>query len=159
MQCVSNCAGYPTTVIPGNTVVPYTGNQTDSGMIKFTVRPGEGQEIKLTAITYNTNYNFGDTTGAGTTIPGIGVYGENINNQTVTAQYRFKSPETTLVRFKDRRLLESDECSARPSKFLMSKMASIFSGPPGTSTNYLLNTAGTKVNNTSRFDTGPFLRR
>ena len=43
LQCVSNCAGYPTTVVPGSSVVPYTGNQAESGMVKMTARPGEGQ--------------------------------------------------------------------------------------------------------------------
>ena len=157
LQCVSNCAGYPTTVVPGSSVVPYTGNQAESGIVKMTARPGEGQEIKLTAITYNTSYDFGDTTGAGTTVPGIGVYGENISNQTVTAQYRFKSPETTLFDLKTD--VYWNQTDARETVKIPYVQDGIdFSGPPGTSTNYLLNTTGTRVNNTSRFDTGPFLQ-
>ena len=157
LQCVSNCAGYPTTVVPGSSVVPYTGNQAKSGIVKMTARPGEGQEIKLTAITYNTSYDFGDTTGAGTTVPGIGVYGENISNQTVTAQYRFKSPETTLFDLKTD--VYWNQTDARETVKIPYVQDGIdFSGPPGTSTNYLLNTTGTRVNNTSRFDTGPFLQ-
>ena len=154
-QCVSNCAGYPSTVIPGSSVVPYSGNQADSGIIKLTVRPGEGQEIKLTAITYNTSYQFGDTTGAGTTIPGIGVYNENIANQTVAAQYRFKSPETTLFDLKtDVYWNQTDARETVQIPYIQSGID--FSGPPGTTTNYLLNTTGFRTNNTSRFDTGPF---
>ena len=157
LQCVSNCAGYPTTVVPGSSVVPYTGNQAESGMVKMTARPGEGQEIKLTAITYNTSYDFGDTTGAGTTVPGIGVYGENISNQTVTAQYRFKSPETTLFDLKTD--VYWNQTDARETVKIPYVQDGIdFSGPPGTSTNYLLNTTGFRTNNTSRFDTGPFLQ-
>ncbi len=157
LQCVSNCAGYPTTVVPGSSVVPYTGNQAESGMVKMTARPGEGQEIKLTAITYNTSYDFGDTTGAGTTVPGIGVYGENISNQTVTARYRFKSPETTLFDLKTD--VYWNQTDARETVKIPYVQDGIdFSGPPGTSTNYLLNTTGFRTNNTSRFDTGPFLQ-
>lgn len=123
----------------------------------MTARPGEGQEIKLTAITYNTSYDFGDTTGSGTTVPGIGVYGENISNQTVTAQYRFKSPETTLFDLKtDVYWNQTDARETVKIPYIQDGID--FSGPPGTSTNYLLNTTGTRVNNTSRFDTGPFLQ-
>lgn len=156
-QCAANCAGYPLTVIPGSSGVPNTGNQTEFGMVKLTARPGDGQQIKLTAITYNTSYDFGGTTGAGTTIPGIGVYGENINNQTVTAQYTFKSPETTLFDLKtDVYWNQTDAQETVKVPYIQDGID--FSGPPGTSTNYLLNTAGTRVNNTSRFDTGPFLQ-
>jgi len=153
-QCVANCAGYPLTVVPGNAIVPYTGNQTESGLAKVTVRPGDGQEIKFSAITYNTNYDFGDTNGAGTTIPGIGVYGENIRNQTVTGQYTFKSPETTLVDFNSN--VYWNQTDARETVKIPYVQDGIdFSGPPGTTSSFLLNTAGVSANNTSRFDTGP----
>jgi hemoglobin/transferrin/lactoferrin receptor protein len=39
-QCVSSCAGWSTTTIPGNTSVPNTGDQAESGMAKVTLRPG-----------------------------------------------------------------------------------------------------------------------
>lgn len=154
LQCVTNCAGYPSTVIPGDAVVPYTGNQIESGLAKLTFRPGEGQQIKLTAITYNTNYDFGDTTGAGTTIPGIGVYGENIKNQTVTGQYTLKSPETPLLDFKtDVYWNQTDVTETVKVPYVQAGID--FSGPPGTTSGFLLNTLGFKINNTSRFDTGP----
>jgi hemoglobin/transferrin/lactoferrin receptor protein len=125
-----------------------------------TLRPGEGQQIKLTAVTYNTNYNFGDTTGAGTTIPGIGVYSENIKNQTVNGQYTFKSPESALVDFNsnvywNQTLVSETVQVPYVTPNPIPPPASIdFSGPPGTTSTYMLNTTGFNANNTSRFDTG-----
>jgi hemoglobin/transferrin/lactoferrin receptor protein len=154
-QCVASCAGYPLTVVNGNSVIPYTGNQTESGLAKVTLRPGEGQEIKFSAITYNTNYDFGDTNGAGTTIPGVGVYAENIKNQTVTGQYTFKSPETPLVDFKSSVFWNQTDAT-ETVKIPYVQDGIDFSGPPGTTSSFLLNTVGFKVNNTSRYDTGQF---
>jgi hemoglobin/transferrin/lactoferrin receptor protein len=160
LQCDSSCAGWPTTTIPGNTSVPNTGDQTESGLAKLTLRPSDGQQIKLTAITYNTDYNFGDTTGAGTTIPGIGVYGENIKNQTVTAQYTYARPDTPLIAFQGNlywnqtvvhETVEIPYVVPNPAP----PPATIdFTGPPGTTNSFMLNTSGFNVNNTSRFDTG-----
>ena len=75
-------------------VVPNTGSQIESGLVKLATRPAEGQEFKLVAITYNTNYDFGQTSGS------EGVYATNVQNQTVTGQYTIKSPETPLVDFR-----------------------------------------------------------
>ncbi len=155
LQCTASCAGWPTTTIPGNTSVPNTGDQTESGLVKLTMRPGEGQQIKLTAVTYNTDYNFGDTTGAGATIPGIGVFGENIKNQTVNGQYTFKSPESSLVDFNSN--VYWNQTLVHETVQVPYVQGGIdFSGPPGTMSNYMLNTSGFNANNTSRFDFGGF---
>jgi hemoglobin/transferrin/lactoferrin receptor protein len=165
LQCVANCAGppgYPTTTVPGNSSVPNTGNQTESGMAKLTFRPGEGQQIKFTAITYNTDYNFGDTTGVGATIPGIGVYNENVKNQTVNAQYTFKSPESSLVDLNSNvywnqtHVRETVQVPYVDPNGGGPGVPVDFSGPPGTTSNYMLDTTGFNANNTSRFDTGPW---
>lgn len=161
LQCVANCASppaYPTTVVPGNASIPNTGNQAESAMLKLTLRPGEGQQIKFTAITYNTNYDFGDTTGAGATIPGIGIYSENVRNQTVNAQYTFKSPESSLVDLNSNlywnqtRVRETVQVPYVDPNGGGPGVPIDFSGPPGTQSNYMLNTSGFNVNNTSRFD-------
>jgi hemoglobin/transferrin/lactoferrin receptor protein len=161
LQCVANCASpppYPVTVIPGDTSVPYSGNQTESGMVKLTMRPGVGQQIKFSAVTYNSNYDFGDTTGAGTTIPGIGVYRENVKNQTVNAQYTFKSPESSLVDLNSN--VYWNQTLARETVAIPYVDPAgcgpgcpvDFSGPPGTTSTFMLNTTGLNANNTSRFD-------
>lgn len=161
LQCSANCSvppAYPTTTIPGNSSVANTGDQAESGMMKLTLRPGEGQQIKLTAITYNNNYDFGDTTGVGTTIPGIGVYNENVKNQTANVQYTFKSPESSLVD------LNSNVYWNQTAVVETVKVPYVdpngggpgipldFSGPAGTQNTYQLNTSGFNLNNTSRFD-------
>jgi outer membrane receptor protein involved in Fe transport len=53
-------------------VVLNTGSEIESGMVKLTVRPGTDQQIKLGAIIYNSDYDFGGTTDAGGTILGAG---------------------------------------------------------------------------------------
>jgi hemoglobin/transferrin/lactoferrin receptor protein len=141
-------------------IVPNSGSEAESGMVKLTMRPGEGQQIKLGAITYNTDYDFGGTTGAGGTIPGAGVYATNIKNQTATAQYSYASPDTPLVNFQGnfywnqtiaRQTVKSpyvviDGCGSGCNVD--------FSGPAGTTSSFMLNTAGVELHNTSRFDTG-----
>jgi hemoglobin/transferrin/lactoferrin receptor protein len=158
LQCAASCAGWPTTTIPGNTSVPNTGDQAESGLAKVTLRPGEGQQIKLTAITYNNNYDFGDTTGAGATIPGIGIYAENVKNQTLDAQYTLKSPETSLVDFSSNvywnqtQVRETVQVPYVDPNGGGPGVPVDFSGPPGTMNNYLFNTSGFNLHNTSRFD-------
>src|SRR5262249_22482282 len=137
-------------------VVPNTGSEAESGMVKLTARPGEGQQLKLSAVTYNTDYDFGGTTGAGGTIPGAGVYGTNIKNQPATAQYAFKSPDTPLVDLQSN--LYWNQTIARQtvkSPYIITGGCGPgcnvdFSGPPGTMSSFMLNTAGFEAHNTSR---------
>ena len=130
-------------------VVGNTANTTESGMVKLTDRPGEGQEIKLTAITYNTNYNFGDTTGE------EGVYATNVKNQTVTAQYSLKPADVPLLDLQTN--VYWNQTLARQTVTVPYVIDGIdFTGPPGTTSSFMVNTTGFDIHNTSRFDTGPF---
>ena len=130
-------------------VVPNTGSQIESGLVKLTTRPGDGQEIKVTGITYNTDYNFGQTTGS------EGVYATNVQNQTVNVAYNNKSPETPLLDFHSNAFW--NQTYVKQTVTIPFVAGGIdFTGPPGTASSFLLNTGGFNVNNTSRFDTGPF---
>lgn len=134
-------------------VVQNTGSQLESGIVKLTARPSDGQEIKLTGITYNTNYNFGQTTGE------EGIYATNAQNQTVNLAYNVKSPETPLLDFHSNAYW--NQTSVRQTVTVpfiagCGPGCSIdFTGPPGTVSSFMLNTDGFNLNNTSRFDTGP----
>ena len=135
-------------------VVPNTGSQTESGLVKLATRPAEGQELKLGAITYNTNYDFGQTSGS------EGVYGTNVQNQTVTGQYTIKSPETPLVDFRTNAYWNQTfarQTVKTPFIVGCGPGCSIdFTGPVGTTSSFMLNTGGFDAFNTSRFDAGPF---
>ncbi len=157
LQCVASCAGYPTTTLLSNAVVPYTWNETESGMVKVTGRPGDGQQIKFSAVTYNSNYDFGQTNGFGTTIPGIGVFSENIKNQTVTGEYTLKAPETPLIDFKSNvywnQTIAIETVKIPYLTGCGPGCVLDVSGPPGSVSSFMLNTAGFNANNTSRFET------
>lgn len=132
----------------GNTI-QNTGSELESGMVKLTTRPSEGQEIKLSAITYNTDYNFGQTTGE------EGIYATAVQNQTVTAAYNLKSPETSLLDFHSNAYWNQTYVKQTVTVPFVEQGID-FTGPPGTTSSFLLNTGGFNINNTSRFDTGPF---
>ena len=121
-------------------VVPNTGSQTESGLVKLATRPAEGQELKLGAITYNTNYDFGQTSGS------EGVYGTNVQNQTVTGQYTIKSPETPLVDFRTNAYWNQTfarQTVKTPFIVGCGPGCSIdFTGPVGTTSSFMLNTGG-----------------
>lgn len=130
-------------------IVPNTGYETESGMVKLTARPDDGQQIKLEAITYNNDYNFGQTTGE------EGVYATSVQNQTVDAQYSFKRPDTPLIDFQSNAYW--NQTFARQTVTIPYEADGIdFTGPVGTTSSFLLNTAGFDAHNSSRFDTGPF---
>jgi hemoglobin/transferrin/lactoferrin receptor protein len=135
-------------------VVPNTGSQLESGLVKIATRPAEGQEIKLSAITYNTNYDFGQTSGS------EGVYATNVQNQTVTGQYTLKSPETPLVDFHtDSYWNQTFARQTVKTPFIVGCGPGCnidFTGPVGTTSSFMLNTGGFDAFNTSRFDAGPF---
>lgn len=129
--------------------VPNTGGEAESGMVKLTARPGNGQEVKISAVTYNTDYDFGQTSGQ------EGQYATSVQNQTVTAAYNVKSPETTLLDFHSNAYWNQTYVKQTvTTPFIVSGID--FTGPVGTTSSFLLNTGGFNVNNTSRFDTGPF---
>ena len=137
-------------------VVPNTGSETESGLVKLTTRPGEGQELKFGAITYNTNYDFGQTNGE------EGVYATDVKNQTVTGQYSLKSPDTPLLDFRTNAYWNQTYASQTvKTPYTVTDGCGPgcnvdFTGPVGTTSSFLLNTGGFDAHNTSRFDTGPF---
>jgi hemoglobin/transferrin/lactoferrin receptor protein len=130
-------------------IVQNTGSQLESGMVKLTTRPGDGQEIKISGITYNTNYNFGQTTGE------EGIYATLAQNQTVTGAYNFTSPETPLLDFRSNAYWNQTYVKQTVTVPFIDQGID-FTGPPGTVSSFMLNTGGFNLNNTSRFDTGPF---
>ncbi len=128
-------------------VVPNTGSETESGIVKLTARPGDDQQIKVEAITYNTDYNFGDTTGE------EGVYATNIKNQTVNGQYSWKPAGVPLIDFQSNAYW--NQTLARQTVTVPYVADGIdFTGPSGTASSFMVNSAGFNIHNTSRFDTG-----
>jgi hemoglobin/transferrin/lactoferrin receptor protein len=136
-----------------NMFVPNTGSELQSGLFKATTSPGVGQELKISAVTYNTDYNFGQTSGE------EGVYATNVKNQTVTGQYSIKSPDTALVDFRTNAYWnQTDAKQTVKSPYIVGCGPGCnidFTGPVGTSSSFLLNTGGFDAHNTSRFYTGP----
>ncbi len=134
-------------------VVPNTASQIESGLVKLTTRPGDGQQFRLTGITYNTEYNFGQTTGS------EGVAATNVKNQTGVAQYVFSRPDMPLVDFGTN--VYWNQTAVRQTVLIPFVVPCgpgcniEFTGPPGTTSSFVLNTYGFDVHNSSRFETGP----
>jgi hemoglobin/transferrin/lactoferrin receptor protein len=137
-------------------VVPNTGSEIESGMVKLTVRPGTDQQIKLGAIIYNSDYDFGGT------ILGAGVYATKIKNETATGQYSYAPRDNPLINLQGNVYWNQTIATQTvKSPYVVIDGCGPgcnvdFYGPIGTVSGFTLDTVGIEVHNTSRFNIGPF---
>ena len=75
---------------------PNTGFDVASGVGKLTMRPALGHEVKLTGITYETKYATGQPNGPPNT---LSIYDTKVQNQILTARYRYSRPDDKLFDF------------------------------------------------------------
>ena len=127
-------------------VVPNTGQDIGTGIGKLTIRPGEGQQIKLGGIHYDAIYDSGQS--------GVsGVYGNHLLNDQVTAKYTYARPETPLVDLSLSGYWNKTSADQTVKENFTSGGVD-FTGPVGTQRNFTINTYGFDTSNSSRFDTG-----
>lgn len=122
--------------------------QTDTGIAKVTVRPALGHEVKFSGLTYDTAFRNGtpNSTNSAT------VYDSTVKNQVASARWKYHRPEDRLMDFDANVYWTKTETN-------QTKIAgtnSSISGLLGSTRNFQIDTVGTDINNTSRFDTGAF---
>jgi len=114
---------------------------------KLTVRPAEGHEVKFSGLGYETNYNNGTPNATNTTT----VYDSRVQNTIATARWKYKKPEDRLFDFDGSVYWTKTDTNQRK----IGGTNSAISGLLGSTRTFTIDTTGTDINNTSRFDTGP----
>ena len=132
-------AGLPA---PGKEV-PNSGFDVQSGIAKATVRPADGHEIKLTGITYNSDYVTGQ--------PPSSTFDTKVKNDIVSARWRYARPDDRLFNV-DANVYWTD---TRQDQLKLTGATSTSTGRIGDRRFFDLQTVGFDANNTSRIETGP----
>lgn len=131
----------------GNTVVN-SRNDMSTGLAKLTVRPADGHEVKFTGLTSETNFLNGTPNAANTAT----VQATEALNHIATARWRYYRPEDRLLNFDANVYWSGTEVEQTK----VGGTSSALGGFVGASRNFKIDTTGANVNNTSRFETGPF---
>jgi hemoglobin/transferrin/lactoferrin receptor protein len=122
-----------------------TGFDVASGVGKLTMRPALGHEVKLTGITYETNYATGQPNGPPNT---LSIYDTKVQNRILTARYRYSRPDDKLFDF-DGNVYST---STLTEQVKTAGTNSAISGRLGSLRSFRIDTAGFDVNNTSRLN-------
>jgi hemoglobin/transferrin/lactoferrin receptor protein len=150
------------------TEIGNTGNQVEAGLMKLTVRPALGHEVKLGATFQDYQYNIGQFNRGPTTSPalialnrGSSVYASDAKNYTGTVTWNYSLPSDNLfdshVSVYGNRT-QNDQTKTydygAPTTYCNGSLGNNISGCVGTSRAYTLDTYGFDANNTTRFNVG-----
>ena len=149
------------------TEIGNTGNEISSGLLKLTVRPADGHEIKFGAIFQDFNYNIGQvnrgpvvTAAERALNQGSSVYATDAKSYTGTATWRYSRPDdswfdwnaTVYGNRTDSQQTKTYHNSTSGGAYCgAGNVGNNISGCVGDKRGYLLDTVGIDVNNTSRF--------
>ena len=152
------------------TEVGNTGNEISSGLMKVTVRPAEGHEIKFGGVFQDFNYNIGQlnrgpvaTTAERNLNQGSSVYATNAKSYTGTATWRYSRPDdmwfdwnaTVYGNRTDSQQTKTYHNSTSGAAYCgAGNFGNNISGCVGDRRSYLIDTIGIDLNNTSRFALG-----
>jgi hemoglobin/transferrin/lactoferrin receptor protein len=139
-------------------VVPNTGAETETAIAKLTVRPMDGHTLKFGYIDYNSNFdsgipfyfNFGGP--AATEVSTI--YRNQVHNQIANARWLYSRPDDRLFDFDGN--VYWTRTSNDQTKIDGLPIAFGGIGAIGAKQNFTIDTIGTDIHNTSRFDLGSF---
>ena len=131
----------------GDVPVLNSGYETHTGIGKLTFRPLTGHEIKFSGTTYETNFFNGTPNATGTAT----VYDTRVQNDIASARWKYSRPEDRLFNFDGNFYFTRTDSSQVKTQGTNSAI----SGLLGSRRTFTIETVGTDVNNTSRFDTGP----
>ncbi|MBA5776171.1 TonB-dependent hemoglobin/transferrin/lactoferrin family receptor [Stappia sp. F7233] len=113
-----------------------SGNEIAAGLLKAEVDPGNGHSLVLGAVTNYSEYRSGD--------PASTNYDNEVADNTLTATYRFQSPDHDWLDFAVSTYWTNTDLD---QTYLTGALA-------GNDRNFRIDTVGFDVNNTARFDTG-----
>lgn len=152
------------------TEIGNTGNDIAAGLMKVTVRPADGHEIKFGGLFQDYQYNIGQFNRGPTTTraqqalnQGSSVYASDAKNYMGTLSWRYSKPDDRLFDW-NMSLYGNRVDNDQTKTYHYSTGGAAYCGPGVTGNNisgcvgdkrgYLLDTIGLDVNNTSRFDIG-----
>ncbi|MCA6109943.1 TonB-dependent hemoglobin/transferrin/lactoferrin family receptor [Bradyrhizobium cenepequi] len=153
------------------TEIGNTGNEIAGGLMKLTVRPADGHEVKLGGIFQDYQYsigqeNRGPTTTAAplATIAGSSVYASDVKNYTGTLTWKYSRPEDMLWDWNfslygnrtdnDQIKTYNNRITTGGGVCTLANPGNNISGCVGDRRSYVLDTIGVDVNNTTRFNFG-----
>ena len=151
------------------TEIGNTGNQVESGLMKLTVRPALGHEVKFGAIFQDYQYDIGQFNRGPTTTPalialnrGSSVYASDAKNYTGTITWNYALPSDNLFDWHmsvygnrtDNDQTKTYHYGTTPSAYCNGGFGNNVSGCVGDKRGYVLNTYGIDANNTTRFNVG-----
>jgi hemoglobin/transferrin/lactoferrin receptor protein len=153
------------------TEIGNTGDDIAAGLMKLTVRPAEGHEIKLGGIFQDYQYSIGQQNRGPTTtaaplasIAGTSVYASNTKNYTGTLTWKYSRPDDMWFDWNasvygnrtdnDQLKTYNNRITTGGSVCSLANPGNNISGCVGDRRGYLLDTVGIDVNNTTRFNVG-----
>jgi hemoglobin/transferrin/lactoferrin receptor protein len=152
------------------TTIGNTGNDIAAGLMKITVRPADGHEVKFGGVFQDYQYTVGQmNTGPVATAAqralyqGSSVYGSDAKNYTGTVTWKYSRPDDMLFDFNvslygnrtDNDQTKTYHYSTSGAALCgVGNAGNNISGCVGDRRGYLLDTIGVDVNNTSRFNFG-----
>ncbi len=152
------------------TEIGNTGNDIAAGLMKVTVRPADGHEVKFGGVFQDYQYTVGqmnrgptNTTALAALNQGSSVYGSTAKNYTGTVSWKYSRPDDMLFDFNvslygnrvDNDQTKTYHYSTSGAALCgAGNFGNNISGCVGDRRSYLLDTIGIDVNNTSRFNFG-----
>ena len=155
------------------TEIGNTGNEIASGLMKVTVRPAAGHEVKFGAMFQDYKYSIGQQNRGATTtaaplaaIAGSSVYASDARNYLGTLSWKYSKPgdnwfDWNATVYGNR--VENDQVKTYNNRITtgggictLGNPGNNISGCVGDKRGYLLDTIGIDVNNTTRFNVGDF---
>jgi hemoglobin/transferrin/lactoferrin receptor protein len=152
------------------TEIGNTGNEIAAGLMKVTVRPAEGHEIKFGAVFQDYQYSIGQFNRGPVLTPaqralfqGSSVYASDAKNYTGTVTWKYSRPDDMWFDW-NATLYGNRTDNDQVKTYHNSTSGAAFCGPGSFGNNisgcvgdrrgYLLDTVGIDVNNTTRFNVG-----
>ncbi len=140
-----------TSYADGNgSVVPDSGSSVVGGLFKLNVRPSEGQQISLSALTQNDRFANNGTSNSGAR------FDDNVLTGTYTLGYTYKAPSTPLIDLSSHVYYATTQ---NRQTFIAPDLDGVYSAlgvQPGAPLEDKINSYGFDLHNTARFTTGMF---
>ncbi|QHO71715.1 TonB-dependent receptor [Bradyrhizobium sp. CCBAU 051011] len=151
------------------TEIGNSGNELAAGLMKVTVRPADGHEIKLGGIFQDYQYSIGQFNRGPVLTPaqralfqGSSVYASDVKNYTGTLTWKYSKPSDNLWDWNmslygnrtDNDQVKTYHNSTAGTVFCGGTFGNNISGCVGDRRGYVLDTLGIDVNNTTRFNVG-----
>jgi len=155
------------------TEIGNTGNEIASGLMKVTVRPAEGHEVKFGTVFQDYKYSIGQQNRGATTtaaplaaIAGSSVYASDAKNYLGTLTWKYSKPDDNWFDWNAAvygNRVENDQVKTYNNRITtgggtctLANPGNNISGCVGDRRGYVLDTIGVDVNNTTRFNVGDF---